>query len=68
MIINDKTLGKCEVEIEYARSTVDCYIGRGYSLTFDRELTDIELDYLQDHYSGDIQEHAWESGNCRDHN
>ena len=68
MKITDEVFGVCEFEIHYARSTVDCFFESGYSETLDRELTDDELNDLQDKYAGELQMECWESGNCRNHN
>jgi hypothetical protein len=68
MNITDDKLGKCELDICYARSTVDCFFESGFSETLDRELTDDELEYMQNKYEGELQMEAWESGECRDHN
>jgi len=67
MKIIDKTLGTIEAKVDVRRSTVDSFIQEAWSETFDRALTDLELDYLNDHYSAEIQEYAWENGS-RDHN
>lgn len=67
MRINDKTLGSLDLTICIKRSAVDSFAEAGYSETFDRELTDIELDYIQDRYNAEIQEYALENGS-RNHN
>ncbi len=69
MYITDDVLGKCELEIHYDRfSSVDSYIMAGYSITLDRELTDSELDRLQDEYAGEIQWVSYSEGYSRNHN
>lgn len=62
MKLKDKTLGDLEVTVCIKRSAVDSFIEEGHSLTFDRELTDLELDYLNDHYNAEIQEYAYMNG------
>lgn len=69
MIIKDKVLGECEVVIEHGRlSCVDSFIQAGYSVTLDRELTDDELDRLQDEYAGEVQMESYSNGHSRNHN
>ena len=58
MKITDKNLGVCELE----RSTVDSFVEGGWSDTFKRHLTEIEIDYINENYRGEIQEYAWEKG------
>ena len=69
MLIQDDILGECELVIECdALSSVDSYICSGYSLLLDRELTDSELDNLQDLYSDAIQEYSYSNGYSLNHN
>lgn len=64
---NVPTLGTVEISINVRRSTVDSFVEQGFSETLDRDLTDLELDYINDHYTAEIQEYAWENGS-RSHN
>lgn len=69
MKLTNTRYGEIEVEISHGReSCVDSFITSGYSITLDRELTDDELDYLQDEYAGEIQMESWEGGYSRNHN
>ena len=69
MIIKHIILGECELEIEHGRySSVDSYLAKGYSLTLDRELTDTELDWLQNEYAGEIQDESYSNGYSPNHN
>ena len=62
MIIKDKVLGKCELEISIEPSSVNSFIISGYSLGLDRELTDDELNDLQSNYAGEIEYYSCENG------
>ena len=69
MKITDPILGDCELEIEHGQfSSVDSYLGSGFSNTLNRELTDDELDRLQDEYSAEIQDISYSGGYSRNHN
>jgi hypothetical protein len=71
MKLKDPTLGSLDLSLNYPHhglSVVDVFIERGWSDDFERELTDLELDYLNEKYSAEIQEEAWTSGRCLNHN
>ena len=63
MKISDNNLGICELQI----SAVDSFVEGGWSDTFLRHLTDIEVDLINEQYRGEIQEYARENGS-KDHN
>ena len=69
MKLVDTILGECEVEIEHGKlSCVDSFLQSGYSNSLNRDLTDEELDRLQQEHEADIQMASWEGGYSRNHN
>lgn len=68
MKIKDKALGECEVTINHGVSVVDSFLESGYSDTLGRELTNDELERLQDEYASEIQAESWEGGYSVNHN
>lgn len=67
MIIKDQKYGKVECVIDIGYSAVDSMIEHAYSITLNRELTDKEMDDLQNRYAGEIQMYSYENGS-RNHN
>ena len=69
MTIDHPKFGRCDLTIIHGRiSSVDSFIESAYSETLDRELTDTELDLLQDEYSAEVQEYSYSGGFSRNHN
>jgi hypothetical protein len=69
MYIKDSILGECELEICHGSlSAVDSFIVTGYSIDLDRELTDNELNRLQNDYEAEIHEYSYTNGFSRNHN
>jgi len=67
MRIIDNNLGTINVNISIEYSAVDSYITSAYSVTLGRDLTEKELDLIQDKYADQIQLYSYENGS-RDHN
>lgn len=65
LYIKDTAFGEVQLEIDVGRSAVDSFIQEGFSLTYDRELTEDELEYLQDRYPDEIFEYSMENGSRR---
>lgn len=55
------------LEVEVARSAVDSFIQSGIHEEGERELTEDELDFLNQYCVAEIQEYAWANGS-RNHN
>lgn len=56
------TLGTCDLEIEIEPSSVDSFVKKGFSETLERDLTDDELDEIQESYGGEISAYSYENG------
>ncbi len=54
--------GHLDCDVHVANSTVDSYITRAWSEHLDRELNDDEIAELQEEYSAEVQEYAWQNG------
>lgn len=68
MKLQHHILGTCEVEVNVDPfSSVDSFLESGFSVSLNRDLTDSELDQLQNMYEAEIQEYSWENGS-RNHN
>ena len=50
------------LEVSVAHSAVDSFVESGYSEALDRELTDKELNHINEAFSAEIQQYAWENG------
>lgn len=61
-INNDPRLGTCYVEVYPEYSAVDSFIARGYTERYERELSEEELEYLQNQYTGEVQAYSMEIG------
>lgn len=69
MRLNNTKYGTVELEIQHGRtSSVDSFIGAAYSETLDRELTDSEVEELNEEYTGEVQEYSYSEGFCANHN
>lgn len=63
MIIKDEIFGECELQIYVDRlSTVDSYIVKAFSDTFDRDLTTEEVEDLDERNRDFIEEYAYKNG------
>lgn len=62
MQLNDKKLGTVTCTVEVNRSAVDSFITMAWSDDLDRELTDEEIDYLNDSYVEEVQYFAYCNG------
>jgi hypothetical protein len=67
--VKDEVLGECEVEASgYHESIVDTFLESGYSIDLDRELTNEELDRLQEQNIDWISNEIYCGGHSRNHN
>jgi hypothetical protein len=68
MIIVDKVLGECALDIFVGESTVDSFVEYGYSFALHRKLTDDEVLDIQDNFIAEIQMWAYTEGGSKNHN
>lgn len=61
-------LGKCQLDIEVGHSAVDSFLYSGQSISLRRDLTEEELDDLQQRFEDAIQEYSYFGGGSRNHN
>lgn len=55
MILTTKEYGQVYLELSFARDPVDVYINLGYKISNDQDLTDEEIERIQDIYSGELE-------------
>lgn len=65
MILTCKKFGQLNLEIQVNKSSVDSHVLAAYN--DDRDLTEEELEWLDNEYSAEIQEYAYLNGS-RNHN
>ena len=64
MKIKDKVFGECEITHIYVAksSAIDSYIVSADSITLDRELTDEEVEKLDERHRDIVEEYAYQNG------
>lgn len=64
MIFTCKEFGQVTCEIQLAKSAMDCFITVAY--TKERDLTDEEIEILNNNYDYEIQDYVWTHGLVRE--